>query len=130
MAFELHRHEGFPGKAASQVNARQPVRLVNAERGVGPATDNTVEVFGIAGATAAPGEAVTVYDAKHVAKAVAAASVGAGANVGVASPNGALGPIAGASGAARHRVGQTVQEAREGEVVSVYVNPQQLSGLV
>jgi hypothetical protein len=60
----------------------------------------------------------------------AGGSLGHGADVGVASTNGALGPVSAASGVARYRVGQALTAAAAGETFSLYVNPKQLSGLV
>lgn len=126
MAFELHRG-AFPGLAASAIDAHQAVRLVDAERGVAPANAGNQEPFGVALATAAQGEAVTAHDVGNVVKAVAGASLGAGANVGVTGATASLSPIAGASGVIRFSVGKSVTAAATGEVFSLYVNPQQLS---
>lgn len=129
MAYELHRN-AYPGLAASAINSRVPVGRAAGERAVVPVATSGAEPFGISLASAAQGEAVTVLDHHSVAKAVAAASLGGGAPLGVASTNGALGPIAGASGVARFQVGISEHAAAAGEVVSVFVNPRQLSGLV
>lgn len=62
-------------------------------------------------------------------KMQAGASMGAGADVGVASTNGALGPVAAASGAVVWRAGKSMQAVAAGEYFTLHVNPRQLSGL-
>lgn len=127
---ELHRG-GFPAKAASAINPGQVVALNggDTEREVVPVTSAAVEPFGIALATAAlPQDAVTVLEEHSIVKVTAAASLGANALVGIASNNGALGPIAGASGSVVHSVGRSVSAAAAGEVFGLYIRPRQLSG--
>lgn len=122
MAFELHRH-AFPGIAATHVAARQVVKLAPGaiERGVMPAAAAD-EPIGVALTTATAGNAVTVHEQQSVAKVVAAASLGAAANVGVVGATTSLGPVASGS----MRTGQSVAAAQPGEVFSLYVNPRQL----
>jgi hypothetical protein len=132
MAFELHR-TAFPGIAASAINAQQVVTFDggDTQRQVLPAATNGVEPLGVALATAVnPGDGVTVHDAFNVVKAVACASVGAGVDVGVATSSGRLGPVTGASGVTRYRVGKTLTAAADGETFSLYVNPKQISNLI
>lgn len=132
MAFELTRN-AFPGIAASAVIPHQVVRLAagSGERGVCPVASSNEEPLGIALASAAIGEAVTVYDLGNVAKGVAGASVGAGALVAVAVTASAPGvrPVSGASGAAEWAVGRTVSAANTSEKLSIFVHPRQLGGL-
>lgn len=125
-------HKGYIDslKAASAVQARKVVSLDTVDNQVVPVATNNVRPFGQVDASAAQGEQVTVYGENNVVKLVAAASVGHGAEVGVASTNGDIGPIAGASGITRFAVGQTRSAAAAGEVVSVYVKPRQLSNLI
>jgi len=132
MAFELHRNH-FPGIAASVINAGQVVALApgDTQRTVVPvATQLPISAassvpLGIALATSAsPGNAVSILDALNVVKVSAAASIGAGAPVGLASSNGGFGPIT-ASGS--WVVGQSVTAAAAGEVFSVYVNPRPIT---
>lgn len=63
-------------------------------------------------------------------KMIAGASMGANADVGVASTSGQLGPIVGASGAVVWRAGKSMTPAAAGEFFTLYVKPRQLSGLV
>lgn len=131
MAFELH-HTPFPAIAASNVGARIPVSLDtgSAERQVVPIATNNVRPFGVTIATALQGEGLPVPHVGDTVKLTAVASVGVGAGVGVASSNGAVGPISGASGVTRWELGQTVSAAAGGEVVSVFVSPRQISNLI
>ena len=131
MAFERHR-TAFPGIALATVLPRTAVRFAPTgvqDRAVVPVTDSTQPVLGVTGdAPANPGQSCRAHDHGNTVKMVAGASIGHGAEVGVASANGAVGPIAGASGVVRHSIGQSCTVAAPGEVFSVYVNPRQLSG--
>lgn len=132
MAFELHR-SALPGIAASAINAQSVVThdIGDTQRQFLPVSTSGLEPVGVALATAVnPGDGVTVHDAYNVVKIVAAASLGAGANVGVASTNGQLGIVAGASGVTTWRVGKSLSAAAAGETFSLYVNPRQLSNLI
>lgn len=133
MAFELHRGEGLPVFAASAINpGKIPVMWSpTLARNVVPVASPTSEPLGFADITAsvAAGAAINVYEAKHIVKAVAVASLGANANVGIGSTNGALGPVAKATGTATWRVGVALEAAAAAETFSVYVSPQQLAGL-
>lgn len=118
---EFLHHHAFPGVAASQINAQAVVALAPGagDRAVLPA-DVGDEPFGVAlAAASSPGDAVTVHDRGNTVQAIAAASFGAGANVGVATVNAGLRPVA--SGALR--AGQSVTPAGPGETFSLYVNP-------
>jgi len=132
MAFELHRG-GYPGIVASAVTPRSAVIVVggDTQRSFGPALDNTVEPHGIIDqvvASGLPGESITVYEPGDVVKVTAAASLGSGTDVGVAS--GGFSPISGASGITRWRSGKSHTAAAAGETFSVYVSPRQLSNLI
>lgn len=131
MAWELHRH-AFPGVAASNVQDRQVVTIAagSADKNVHPCATVNVRPLGVALASAARLEAVTVHDVGNYVKAVAAASFGAGAEIGVIGATKSLNAVVGASGAVVHSVGQSVNAAGAGEVFTLYVNPRQLSGLV
>src|SRR5690242_19645288 len=101
MAFELHRSAPLPGIAASAINVDSAVSLDagDVQRQFLPVATVNVEPVGIARATAVnPGDGITVYDRDHVVRVPAGASLGHGADIGVASTNGALGPVTGASG--------------------------------
>jgi hypothetical protein len=127
-----HRKNALPFTAASDIVPLRPVKLVtDANRSVVLAASNNDEIQGFIGdATALRAEAVTVFGEDAVITAVAAASVGAGANVGVASTNGALGPVVGASGISRFRAGKSIESAAAGEQFSVQVKVSQLSNLI
>lgn len=118
-----------PFKAASLILPCQPVRLSASVAGaVIPAATLNVEAHGFNGnATAAVGDAITVYGPDSVVEAVAGASVGPGADVAVGSTNGVLAPVAAASGVAKNRVGRSLEGAAAGERFSIYVKPSQLS---
>jgi hypothetical protein len=130
MAFEI-LDDPFPGIAASAIQDRQVVALTTSERGVIPMSGGTSIAFGIEcrGASALQGEGVTIALRGECAKAVAAASLGAGADIAVVGATRSLGLAAGASGLARWTVGQSLTAAAAGEVFTLYVNPRQLSGL-
>lgn len=129
MAFELHR-EVFPGIAASVVQPRQLVKLVDGERRVAPIASTNELPLGLALGSAGIGENVAVPEPGSIVKAIAGASLGGGAEVQIGSSNGALVLAAGASGVTKFSVGQTVAATAAGEVVSVRVNPRQLSNLI
>lgn len=131
MAFKLHR-SGFPGIAASAINVEAAVGIASGvDRSFSPIATANVRPFGIALATAVnAGDGLTILDEGNVAIVTAAASLGRGAEIGVASTNGALGPVAAASGLAVYSAGQSLSAAAAGEEFSLYVNPRQLSGLV
>jgi hypothetical protein len=126
-----HLNNPLPFTNASAISGPIPVRLnPSANRSVVAAATNNVEIQGfVSDASYAAGEAVTVYGDGDVVEAIAGASLGAGADIGIASTNGALGPVAGASGTARYRVGRSLESAAAGERFSVLVKPGQLSGL-
>lgn len=130
MAFELIDHGEYPGLGASNIGDKMVVAITTGERGVVPVVAATTEPLGITIATGLRGEAVTVITHGNVAKAIAAASIGAGANVGILGATRSLGLAVGASGVANWRVGKSVTAAAAGEAFGVYVAPAQLSGLI
>lgn len=133
MAFTEDRRGYIPAgiRAASLVNPFVPVALDTVNDQVVPIASNNVRPFAINGpATAAQGEAVAVYGENVEAKAVAVASLGAGAEVGVASANGALGPVSAASGITRFAVGQARSAAGAAERFTVVFKPRQVSNLI
>lgn len=131
MPREIHR-SGYPAVAASAVNAGAAVTVASgSDSRVAPVATANVRPLGIALATGATvGLAVTVLDEGNTAVVTVGASVGRGAEIGVASTNGALGPVAGASGSVVYSVGQSVSAGDADQDISLYVNPRQLSGLV
>lgn len=131
MAFELHRVPGLPGIAASamSINAAVGPDAGDVQRQFLPLASCNLEPVGLAQASVVnPGDALTVYDQGHVVRWTAIASIGHGADVGVASTNGALGLIAGASGSIKFRVGRTLTAGLSGETVALLVHPRQTSG--
>ncbi len=144
MAFSLDRWSS-PQKIASQV---VPKTIVTQDPSTGlmlPLTNASQRPFGSVQATGATaGIAVAVYETPSYVKAIAAASLGAGAEVALASVGVAsavqnnvlatttlLGPAsAGASGVARWAVGLAQTAALGGEVFTVKLEPRQVSGLV
>ncbi len=122
------------GKKTNSARPRKPVLLSSASglnRAVVPVASNNLRPQGFVGnASAAQGEAVTVYGEGSIVEAVAAASIGAGGEVGVGSTNGDLGIVAGASGVTRWACGQALEDVAAGEVFSVYVKTRQVSNLI
>lgn len=144
MAFELHRYQFQQGlKAASQMPPKTPVSLSASQADyVVALSAANVEPFGIIGASAGQAGAVAVYEAGNIVKAIAAASLGYGADVGFASIGVSsqvqggttlattvlLAPVSGASGTVSYRVGKAESPAGAGEVFSVLIAPRQLAG--
>jgi hypothetical protein len=145
MAFVLHRYQQqLPIKAASSIPPRTAVRLsASSPLQVLAIASNNDALFGMIGdATAAQGEVAAIYDAGNIVKAIAAASLGAGAEVAVASIGVAssaqrnaiatttlFGPITVASGAARWAAGVAMDAVAAGEVFSLYIRPRLTGGL-
>ena len=129
MSLGEHLHNALPFTAASALTPRAPVRLsASVARAVIPAATNNVEIQGFIGAASAGvGVGVTVYGQDSIVEAIAVASIGPGAAVGIGSTNGALGPVAAASGVARYAVGRSIEGAAAGEIFSLYVSPTLLS---
>jgi hypothetical protein len=133
MAFELYRWT-FPGIAASAINAGAALQLSASavERQFIPISSSNIEPFGVALASAGGTsltQAVPVVDVGNTIKVTAIASLGCGADVGVASTNGGLGPVSGASGVLTWAVGKSVSNAGAGEVFALYVKPVRLSAV-
>lgn len=132
-------------KVASVTPPRTVVRLDTTTGQVVPLTNASQRPYGITQATgASPGLSVAVFESPGVAKAIAAASLGFGAEVSLASVGVAsaaqsnslatttlLGPASvGASGSAEWAIGVALTPALAGEVFSVKLEPRQVSGLV
>jgi hypothetical protein len=135
MTFELYRYT-FPAIAASAVNAGAALALTASalERQVIPISTCNVEPFAVALASAG-GTSLTpacpAVDGGNTIKVAAIASLGVGADIGVASTNGGLAPVAAASGVDVWAVGKAVSAANEnGEIFALYVKPRKLSGTV
>lgn len=119
MAYKVDSQRALPKKAASQINSNVAViHSASSADQVLPGANATAGVLvGLSVATAAsPGDPVAVQYA-GIGKAIAAASIGVGAAAGVASTNGALGPIA--SGSDNFQVGVSQTGAAAGEYFSV-----------
>lgn len=131
MARESHNGLIEPAlKAASAMSPRTAVKLDTVANQVVAVASRNQEPLGLTGAaSAAQGLPVVTYGPGNVVKAIAGASLGYGADIGVASTNGALGPVSAASGSVVWRVGVAREPAAAGEVFSLYINPRQLSGL-
>lgn len=123
MAYRIRDDEKtLPKFAASAIRAGEPVRSsASAPHEVLPVGTTNVRVLGIAVATAAsPGDPVAV-ETEGVTVARAAASLGPGALVAIASTNGRLGVAA--SGA--QIVGESQVAAVDGDFFSVLLKPGQ-----
>lgn len=144
MAFELHRYQQQQAlKAASNLPAHAVVALDSVQNQViQSASTNSALPIGITGGSAGVGEAAVVYERTNIVRAIAGASLGYGAEVGLATVGVAssaqggttlatvtqLGPVAGASGSVVNSVGLAMEPAAAGEIFSVLINPRQLSG--
>ncbi len=132
MAHEQHQGLKFPKKVGTAaIGPKQLVALDTSGGGdVLAIATNNVRPLGVTIATCAALRAGAVFGHGNTVKAIAAASLGVGAEVGVASTNGNLGPISGASGVTKWAVGQAESAAAAGETFSLLVNPRQLSNLI
>jgi hypothetical protein len=130
MAHVQHQGLKWPLAAASAVADKKVVVLDTTANQAVPAATNNVRPLGVTIASGAQGDSIAVYGHGNTVKAVAAASLGFGSEVGVASTNGNLGPITGASGVTKWAVGQALESAAAGETFSLLVSPRQLSNLI
>jgi hypothetical protein len=129
MAHTQHRH-ALPKIAASAIGQHLPVKDTAVKDKVVLAATNTDPILGFTIATGKTfGDGLAVVD-DGVVKALCAASAGVGAEVGVASTNGALGPIAPASGFTRWSAGVLQNPGQPGETFSVLLRPRQISGAI
>lgn len=132
MSYELHqdKHQFSGGLAATALIPRMPVKFAGTSAILfSPVGSWNEEPHGHTGAaTHLAGEVPAVYFSQNIVKARCIASVGAGVAVGVGSTNGGVAPVAAASGVVRWQIGQTLTTAAAGEIVSVFINPRQLSG--
>lgn len=127
-------------KFASAMGAFLPVRPLppgsSLDETVIPAASINDQVIGLTRGTVGTYGLADAVVVGGVAKAVAAASLGAGAYVGIASTNGALGPV-GPSGLPAHvgsggaiepkfKVGVSLHDAAAGGTFSVLVDPDQI----
>ena len=114
----------FPVKAASAIGPHVPLTLGGTTELLAiPVGTENVEIHGISGgASVAAGAQVVLYERQNIVKVKAGASLGAGADVGVASW-GLFGPHTGASGTSKHVVGKSLTDAAAGEYFALYINP-------
>lgn len=126
------QHQGFKHAfiAASTVARKVPVLLDTTQGQVVPLASPAQRPVGVTIASAAQGKPVAVYGIGNTVKAIANASVGFGALVGIASTNGSLGPVAAASGVTVWAVGEARENAAAGETFSVFVNPRPLDAQI
>lgn len=126
MAYENHNRGQVSRVAASQVEAWQVVeRVPGVDHQVRPAAGPAVRPMGITLNKASQGRDVTVHLAGNIVKARAAAAATYGDNVGAVAATTSIGPVS-ASGA--YRVGMAESSALAGEVFSVMVDPERLTG--
>jgi hypothetical protein len=134
MAFELHRFPPLPGIAASSMAANTVVGLdtANTQRQYVAIATVNVEPVGVTRNVASnAGDGISVYDENHIVRAIAGASLGAGANIGVLGATTSVGIVAaGASGVVVWRLGRSQTAAAAGETFSLSIKPRQLSGLL
>lgn len=129
MAFELHRPGlQFSLPAASAIFPKQPVQLAGTSAAFFlPISTNSVRPFGVNGLGSAgasgllQNDACVAYEEHNYVKAVAAASVGVGAELEVANASGGLGVAQMIAASGHWSVGQAVSEARAGETFTCYV---------
>lgn len=138
MAYKTEQHT-ITFKVASLIGAHLPVfqpLASSRDDVVVPAASQNQPALGLTIATGASvGNTVAVAYAGE-AKAIAAASLGAGAWVGIASTNGALGPIGpsglpvhvGSAGAVEPKfmIGRAKRAAAAGAIFTVILDPRQI----
>jgi hypothetical protein len=139
-----HNQEGFrfPARAASAIAQYVPVRFVGdphvtggsalSETVIRAGSTNELAIGFTTATVATYGEAVSVQYTGFV-KAVAGASLGAGAPVGVGSTNGILIPLQATGGpasanlvAVKFAVGIAAKNAVAGDIFTVLIKPDQL----
>lgn len=108
----------IPQLAASSIVPNVPVKPAATTGMVTLAATSTDKAVGVTHASAGRGEPVTVRRA-GVVSLISTASIGAGAEVGVASTNGAIGLVTAASGMDKQALGITQHPSAAGEVVAV-----------
>jgi Uncharacterized conserved protein (DUF2190) len=122
-------------RAASAVRAHEPVALLGAvsaasaqDEVIVPVGSVNLDVFGVARASAAVGQPVTVDLTPGFVKAIAAASLGAGARVAVGSTNGRLIPLplGAVASQVKFSVGVAMQSAVDADIFTVFLKPEQI----
>jgi hypothetical protein len=131
MAWTLHR-DTFPKIVASAaLVANVPVKPLagTADKVVLAASVNDYPLGFTIASGASAGNPIAIVT-EGVVKAICSASVGAGAEVGVASTNGGLGPVSGASGLTKYVVGEAQNSAAAGDTFSVQLRVRQIDAQV
>lgn len=129
MAYQKLKNEhNLPVVAATIILPKQPLKFAGTSVLLAaPCATNSDRPHWFSGAaTFLTGEAVAANEAGQIVKAVAAASVGAGAEVGVASSNGALSPAALIAASGHWAVGVSLTPALAGEIFSVDIRPRKV----
>jgi len=134
MAFSLYRDPfSFAVAAASAINPKQPVALAGTNVLFAlPIGTSNVRPFGFSGLGSAgasglnQNDAITIFEEGNFVKAVANASLGVNAEVGVGSTNGSLSPAALVSASGHWAVGIAVSAAAAGETFTLYVKPRKV----
>jgi hypothetical protein len=116
-------------RAASAIAQYQAVAMLGAvtaasalDETVVPAAAAANPILGVSRASAAVGDAVTVDLAPGYVKMLCAASLGAGAFVGITGATWSVAPVAAASIGVKS-IGQAEQNAAAGDVFTVRLNP-------
>lgn len=131
MAWTQHRDTVPKIVASAAIAANLPVKPLagTADKVVLCATNNSYPLgFSIATGASAGNPLAVVTEG--TIKAIACASTGAGGEVGVGSTNGALGPIAAASGFTVFSIGEAQDNAAAGDTFSVQLRIRQISGAI
>lgn len=127
MAWTNHRARDPKIVASAAIANFVPVKSLagTADKVVLAASVNDYPIGMVAATGASAGNPIAVIT-DGICKAIAAASLGAGGEVGVASTNGALGPVAGASGFTKYAVGEAQNNAAAGDTFSVKLRIHQI----
>lgn len=126
MAFELHQDkEQLHVQAATDLLNRSAIKLAGTSVLLAaPIATAADEPFGVThNASYLATDIAAVFFRGNIMKMKAAGSVGAAADVFVASTNQGVGPSGIITASAHWIIGKTVSAAAAGEIVSVYVNP-------
>lgn len=123
MAWESLKNKGESYRAASAISPKIVVAINTAtSRQVVAASGPAHEPVGVTIASAALAGQVSVFGRGNVVKLTAAASLGAGGNVGLAAATTSVAPVA----SGQWRVGKALESGAAGETVAVFVDPYQL----
>jgi hypothetical protein len=117
--------------SASDLAQYVPVKQIASDNVFGLAATTTDDIIGVSQASSATYGSPVPVAFYGISKVLCGASIGAGARVGIASTNGAVGPIiptgAAASGAIRTYVlGRSLKAAAPGDYLEVVLDPTEL----